>query len=55
MMDGVVVKVVSGHITPTRGSAGLMTQVPGAMTTVSDVASASGGIKPGALIETDNG
>lgn len=33
----------------TRGSAGLWTQIPGAATTVSAVAEATGGMKGGAL------
>ena len=54
MMEGVVVKVVSGHLTPTTGSAGLRTQLPGAMASVSNLASATGGIKPGNLAQSDN-
>lgn len=54
-MDGVVVKCVpSGqglHIS--KGSAGLATQVSGAMTSVSNLASASGGIKSGNLVQSD--
>lgn len=38
-------------IEPTRGSAGKKTQVSGVATTVSSVASASGGIGRGKLIE----
>jgi hypothetical protein len=38
---------------PTTGSAGLATQCPGVAVTVSSVAAASGGIHPGALIETN--
>lgn len=40
-------------ITPTPGSAGLNTQVPGQSSTVSGLADASGGIAPGNLVETD--
>lgn len=40
---------------PTTGSAGLATQVPGAMLSVSNVAAATGGIKPGNLIKSDIG
>lgn len=36
------------------GSAGLHSQIPGGVTTVSTVAAATGGIRPGGLIETDN-
>lgn len=43
IMDGVKVKVVSSHVTPSKGSAGLRTQVPGAMASVSNLASATGG------------
>lgn len=39
MIEGTVVKVVSGHPQLTRGSAGLMTQIPGAMASVSNLAS----------------
>ena len=54
-MNGEVVKFpasVRQHL-PTAGSAGLATQVPGAPASVSNLASASGGIKPGNLIERD--
>ena len=37
-MDGVVVKCVRGRPSVTKGSAGLMTQVPGAMASVSNLA-----------------
>lgn len=40
-------------ITPSPGSAGLPTQVPGQSSTVSGLAGASGGIAPGNLVETD--
>ena len=39
---------------PTKGSAGLCTQVPGGMATVSNLASATGGIAPGKLVQTDS-
>ena len=39
--------------TPAPGTAGVQTQVPGAPTTVSGVAGASGGVGPGNLIQTD--
>lgn len=52
-MDGVVVKCVSGHIGPTKGSAGLQTQVPGGITSVSNLASATGGIAPGNVAQSD--
>ena len=38
---------------PTKGSAGLRTQLPGMATTVSNMASATGGIGRGHLIERD--
>lgn len=60
IMEGVKVKVVSSHITPAKGSVGLRTQVPGAMATVSNLASATGGPSragiqgQGSLVERDN-
>lgn len=49
------VKVVDiSAVKPTRGSAGLRTQVAGQATTVSNVAAATGGIGRGKLIERDN-
>lgn len=52
MIEGTVVKVVSGHRPQlTRGSAGLMTQIPGAMASVSNLANATGGMKPGNFTE----
>ncbi len=39
---------------PTKGSAGLRTQVPGAMASVSNLARATGGIAPGNLVQTDS-
>ena len=55
-MKGEVIKVVTSKSQPQpiTGSAGLKTQVPGAMTSVSNLAGATGGIKPGNLAETDN-
>lgn len=38
---------------PTKGSAGLATQVPGCATTIGNLASATGGIKPGNIVSTD--
>lgn len=54
-MNGEVVKFPpSGQsVQPTSGSAGLTTQVHGAMASVSNLASASGGIKPGNIVERD--
>ena len=51
---GETVRIVSGYrIEPTTGSAGLKTQLPGAMASVSNLASATGGIGRGHLVETD--
>lgn len=48
------VNVATGAAIPTStGSAGLQTQVAGQSSTVSGLASASGGIAPGNLVETD--
>jgi hypothetical protein len=52
-MDGETVNVGGTTTTPVPGTAGLQTQVPGAPTTVSGVASATGGIAPGNLIQSD--
>ena len=41
-------------VKPTTGRAGLRTQVPGAMASVSNLASATGGIAPGNLAQTDS-
>lgn len=38
---------------PTKGSVGLQTQLPGCATTVGNIASATGGIKPGNIVSTD--
>lgn len=56
-MDGVVVKFPpsSHRLTPTKGSAGLSTQVPGAIASVSNLAGATGGIKPGNVLSPDVG
>lgn len=42
------------RLKPTTGSAGLRTQVPGAMASVSNLARATGGIAPGNLVQTDS-
>lgn len=53
---GEVVKIYTGdYAEPTFGSAGLKTQVPGGVVTVSNFSTMAGGIKPGNLIETDLG
>lgn len=53
----IVVKVVKGgrspEISPTAGSGGMNSQLPGSPATVSAVAAATGGIGPGAFIEND--
>lgn len=41
-------------IQPTTGSVGLATQLSGCATTIGNLASATGGIKPGNIISTDN-
>lgn len=53
---GIVVRVVrTGHPEANPGSGGMNCQLPGCAATVSAVASASGGIKPGAIIDTGLG
>lgn len=55
-MKGEVVKFPPDgkKVKPTTGNAGLRTQVPGAMASVSNLASATGGIAPGNLAQTDS-
>ena len=55
-MKGEVVKFPpeGKKIKPTTGSAGLRTQVPGALASVSNLARATGGIAPGNLVKTDS-
>lgn len=50
---GEVVTTVAGNNTPSPGTAGLETQVPGRAATVSDAASATGGIAGGNFVEPD--
>lgn len=53
-MDGETVQVGgTTTTTPVPGTAGVQSQVPGAPTTVSGVAGATGGVGPGNLIQTD--
>lgn len=52
MMDEHI-KFTEKPIRPMRGSVGLATQFPGYATTVGNLASATGGIKPGNLVSTD--
>ena len=56
-MDGEVVKVVSSSMVTqtTLGHAGLKTQVPGGMCTVSNLSGTTGGIKTHNLVESDLG
>lgn len=52
-MDGETVQVGGKNPTPTPGTAGIASQVPGAPTTVSGVADATGGVGPGNLVQSD--
>lgn len=52
-MDGETVNVGGNQPTPTPGTAGVQTQVPGQAATVSAVADATGGIGAGNLVESD--
>ena len=52
-MDGETVQVGGKNPTPTPGTAGVASQVPGAPTTVSGVADATGGGGPGNLVQSD--
>lgn len=52
-MDGETVQVGGKNSTPTPGTAGVASQVPGAPTTVSGVADATGGVGPGNLVQSD--
>ena len=52
-MEGEVVKVGGTNPTPTPGTAGVQSQVPGAAATVSNAAGATGGIAGGNFIEAD--
>ena len=52
-MDGETVQVGGKNPTPTPGTAGVASQVPGAPTTVSGVADATGGVDPGNLVQSD--
>lgn len=48
-----VIIVKSPSTEACAGTGGMNCQLPGCATTVSAIASATGGIKPGGLIETD--
>ena len=50
---GEVVQTVIGRTSPSPGTAGVGTQLPGKVTTVSEVAESTGGIGPGNLVATD--
>lgn len=52
-MMGEHIKFAESPINPTKGSVGMATQVPGCATTVSNLASATGGIAPGNIVSTD--
>lgn len=52
-MDVETVQVGGKNPTPTPGTAGVASQVPGAPTTVSGVADATGGVGPGNLVQSD--
>lgn len=52
-MDGETVQVGGKNPTPTPGTAGVASQVPGAPTTVSGVADATGGVGQGNLVQSD--
>ena len=47
------IKFVEMPQKPTKGNVGLRTQLPGCATTVGNLASATGGIKPGNMVSTD--
>lgn len=47
------IRFVEKPIRPAKGSIGLATQLPGCATTIGNLASATGGIKPGNIISTD--
>lgn len=47
------IKFVERPLRPTKGSAGLSTQLPGCATTVGNLASATGGTAPGNIVTTD--
>lgn len=53
-MEGEVVKFPQGRgAQPVTGRVGLRTQLPGGAATVSNIASATGGVGPGNLAERD--
>ncbi len=47
------IKFVEKPLRPTKGSAGLRTQLSGCATTVGNLASATGGIKAGNIVSPD--
>ncbi len=47
------IQFVEKPMRPTKGSAGLQTQMPGCASTIGNLSSATGGIKPGNIVSTD--
>lgn len=47
------IKFAEKPLRPTKGTAGLATQLPGGATTIGNLASATGGIKAGNIVTTD--
>lgn len=47
------IKFAEKPLQPTKGSAGLEAQLPGRATTIGNLSSATGGIKPGNIVSTD--
>lgn len=47
------IKFVEKPVRPTKGTLGLETQLPGFATTIGNLSSATGGIKPGNIVSTD--
>jgi len=52
-MTGEHIKFSEKPLRPTKGSAGLKTQLPGSATTVGNLSAATGGIAPGNMVTTD--
>lgn len=47
------IKFAEKPVSCAKGTAGLATQVPGCATTIGNIASTTGGIKPGNILTTD--
>jgi hypothetical protein len=47
------IQFVEKPLRPTKGSAGLKSQLPGCATTVGNLSAATGGIAPGNMVKTD--